>query len=261
MQTPYFPFYPQDWLADPKVAQLNYEERGVYFELLCRAWTFEDGSCSLPDDDSFLCRILNLRPAKWRKLRSVLVDGIAPVFRSVDGRLVNGRLLKEYGKVKEKSRVLSANAKKRWGDESSESATNKKVADANAEHKQCLSDSDTKSDTKTDRQTAMAYFSKYFPAHLSGGAAAKVFIDYGEEMGWDVALEALKRTTAKDKDWSYAAAILRNWSDAGVKSMAGVQVRDDARRKTAVNGPSQPTKRDKWKPASPPTEGKHEQLA
>lgn len=236
MEAPYFPFYPRDWLADSKVSQLTYEEQGVYFNLLCRAWTYEDGSCSLPNDDRLIARIMGLRPAKWAKFRAVLVDGIAPVFRVVGDRLVNGRLLEEYEKLQEKSQIQSANAKKRWGDESPKPATNQQVNDAMAMPTHMPTacptepDADPDTDIKTDRQTAMAYFGKHFPAHLAGGSAAHTFMDYGEELSWPVALEALMRTVSKGKDWNYAAAILRNWSDAHVSSMENVKALDEIRK-------------------------------
>lgn len=43
---PWFKFYAQDWLTDPRVLRLSNEQRGVYLWLLCRQW--HDGS--LPYD-------------------------------------------------------------------------------------------------------------------------------------------------------------------------------------------------------------------
>lgn len=122
MNIPYFSFYPQDWLSEPKVQQLTYEEQGIYFALLCHMWNFanEYGDPSLPNDDKFIQRLLKIRPAKWKKVKAVLVEGIAPVIEVRDGRLVNKRLLKEFKKAKEKSDKAAKAAKKRWKESSSE---------------------------------------------------------------------------------------------------------------------------------------------
>lgn len=128
MNIPYFSFYPQDWLADPKVQQLEYEEKGVYFELLCRMWTYGD-NCTLPDDDRFMCRLLKLRPAKWKKLRAVLVDGVAPVLQVKDGKLFNRRLFAEYTKALQKSRKAAEAARSRWDEPETPEPEEERVGD------------------------------------------------------------------------------------------------------------------------------------
>lgn len=148
MKTPYFPFYPQDWLSDPKVAQLTYEERGIYFDLLCRMWSFADGTCSLPNDDSFICRILNLRPAKWKKVKSILVHSVAPVFYIENNRILNKRLQKEFATAKKKSENNSASIKKRWRDNHSKSLNNKESENTNVSETNY--NTRAQSDTDTD---------------------------------------------------------------------------------------------------------------
>ena len=107
---PYFPWYPKDWQSDGKVRQLSYEERGVYFELLCHMWTY-DGSCSLPDGAGLIRRMLGISAAKWRSIRQVLVEGVGAVLQvNKDGRLVSERLRREWDRATEKSAKAKASA-------------------------------------------------------------------------------------------------------------------------------------------------------
>lgn len=187
MKIPYFQFYPQDYLSDPKCAQLTYEEKGVYIEILCRMWTYQDSSCSLPADDLFLQRILKVRPTKWKKLKSALFEGVAPVLEIKNDRIINKRLFDEHQKVKEKSQKNSDNANKRWGkegikspsehesekkeggyfhnsfasekkysdDESFNALINNDTYDANALGPQCHTESESYTDTDTETKTAV----------------------------------------------------------------------------------------------------------
>lgn len=181
MNAPYFPFYPRDWLADPKVMFLSYDERGVYFQLLCLAWTYGEDTCSLPNDDRALAKLLGLTPEEWARYRQVLVDGDKPVFHSFRGRLVNSRLKLEYEKLREKSKNLSVNAKKRWAKAETDVDTTEQSAAAIAEQKHmqldvqlhefgtCISepelepDSDTKKKTDTESYPSdfLAFWSEY----------------------------------------------------------------------------------------------------
>lgn len=113
MKYPYFQFYPQDWLSDPKVTQLSFEEQGIYFRLLCLMWSLGE-DCSIPDDDKFICRILSMTPGKWKKAKSVLIEGHLPVFFIENNRIFNKRLEKERKKLEEFSKIQSEKAQKRW---------------------------------------------------------------------------------------------------------------------------------------------------
>lgn len=112
MSIPYFAFYPKDWLAD--TGHLSYEERGVYFDLLCHMWVRADASCSLPADDQFLANLLHLPLAKWRKLRTTLIGGPAPVLVVLDGQVVNKRLAQEFAIAQQKSAKATHSARARW---------------------------------------------------------------------------------------------------------------------------------------------------
>jgi uncharacterized protein YdaU (DUF1376 family) len=111
MKLPYFNYYPRDWIADTR--HLTFEQRGVYHDLLCFMWIYGE-DCSLPDEPKTICGLLNLAPAKWRAIRAVLVEGFAPVLRSVHGRLVSKRLQEEFDKANKKSKVRQDAANARW---------------------------------------------------------------------------------------------------------------------------------------------------
>lgn len=58
---PAFLFYPRDYLADPRVLAMTFEERGVYWHLCCLYWTGH----GLPNDPAALARLLQLKPKKF----------------------------------------------------------------------------------------------------------------------------------------------------------------------------------------------------
>lgn len=96
MPLPYFKFYASDWLADPKRSLLTTEEIGAFIELLAHMWTWDDGTCSLPDDDRLIARLLRVNPRTWRRIRRTLVEGETAVLRMNEGRIQSQRLLKEW---------------------------------------------------------------------------------------------------------------------------------------------------------------------
>lgn len=107
MAIPYFPMYAGDWLSDPNVSALNFEEQGVFFHLMCRMW--QNNDCRLPDDDVKISRILKINFGKWMKIKAALAD----VLTYSDGCFYSNRLLAEYEIAKKKSGVNSRIAKNR----------------------------------------------------------------------------------------------------------------------------------------------------
>ncbi len=128
---PYFPFYPQDWLSDPKVALLSLEAQGAYFTLLCQMWVLNE-DCTLRDDDASLARLLRLTPARWRKIRSALIDCYTPLLFVEDGRLISKRLRQEFHKFTEKCAKNKAAAEKRWRGHDAKALETKAPSDASA---------------------------------------------------------------------------------------------------------------------------------
>ncbi len=122
MTSPYFPFYPRDWLLDYKVRCLSWAERAIYFDLLCHLWL--EKTCTLPNDDKYLSKILLIPIAKWRKIKyKLFVQN--EIFLIQNERVFNKRLSKEFEVMQKKVQVQSQNAKKRWSNDGSKPASNK----------------------------------------------------------------------------------------------------------------------------------------
>ena len=84
---PHFPLFPDAYLAD--TAHLSLEEHGAYLKLLMLAWRHP--SCSIPDDDKQLARMVGVSPRVWRRLRPTVME----FWTAQDGRLVQKRLTRE----------------------------------------------------------------------------------------------------------------------------------------------------------------------
>lgn len=89
---PYFPFYPADWIASPKVMCLTLAQQGAYIRVLCALW--QSGDCSIPDDPQKLS-ILSGLPVNE-------VDCLGPFLGPhphKEGAKTNERLMKEWEKA------------------------------------------------------------------------------------------------------------------------------------------------------------------
>jgi uncharacterized protein YdaU (DUF1376 family) len=96
--TPYFPFYPSDYLAD--TGHLTTEQHGAYLLLLIQAWSWGG---TLPNNDKKLALCARLSGRKWAAIR----DDILAYFE-VDGDvIVSRRMQKEYQKSVRKSQLRS----------------------------------------------------------------------------------------------------------------------------------------------------------
>lgn len=113
MKAPYFNFYVSDWLSDTRVRGLDLEAKGAFIELLSHMWALNQ-NCSLPNDDKFLTRLLGIRPAKWQKLKAILLEGHTPVLVIKDGRIYSNRLTKEHTKMVNYCTNQKAKINKRW---------------------------------------------------------------------------------------------------------------------------------------------------
>jgi len=107
---PYFPFYPEDWLNSQQVFYMDLESEGAYIRLLAAMWT-QDGS--IPDCPKWCCNLLRCRPAKWKKIRRILVLE-TKVISAEEGRLFNERLTEEFHRFVTKRTKNSKNSLKRW---------------------------------------------------------------------------------------------------------------------------------------------------
>jgi uncharacterized protein YdaU (DUF1376 family) len=94
---PYFPFYVRDYQCDAKVRLMNYEQRGMYMELLCFAW-YEDPPGTLPGEEEMVGLLLGLSAEVWSE-NKVRVMG---PFELKEGRYRQKRMLEEAGIAKAK---------------------------------------------------------------------------------------------------------------------------------------------------------------
>lgn len=92
---PVLQWWPRDFIVDTR--GLSLEQRGAYRELLDFMWL--QASCSLPDDDAHLARLLSITELRWT---SRIRPAIAPFFVIKDGVWTNRRLAKERAKCIEK---------------------------------------------------------------------------------------------------------------------------------------------------------------
>jgi uncharacterized protein YdaU (DUF1376 family) len=107
MAIPYFPMYAQDWLCDPEVSSLSFEEQGIFFHLMCRMW--QTSTCSLPDDDLKIARMLRLNHNKWQRVK----QSLSSVITFKDGVFFSSRLSAEFSISGKKSKNNSETAKNR----------------------------------------------------------------------------------------------------------------------------------------------------
>lgn len=91
---PALPFFTDAYLADTR--HLTTEEHGAYILLLMCAWRTR--GCMLKDDDRSLARMAGLSPARWRRVRPVLLE----FFTVTDGVWHQGKLSQVYETVAKK---------------------------------------------------------------------------------------------------------------------------------------------------------------
>jgi uncharacterized protein YdaU (DUF1376 family) len=148
--SPYFPFYPTDWLDSHQIFNYTLEQEGAYIRLLAAAWKMGG---SIPDNDRWICNLLRCKPAQWKRIKAVLFaeDG---AFYLENDQWLNQRLSEELKLFREKSQKNVENANKRWN--ATEQSVPKKpnkinnTINAVALQSECYTDTDT--DTDTDKE-------------------------------------------------------------------------------------------------------------
>lgn len=130
MKAPYFPLYVKDFFNDNRVIRLTNEQLGLYMRLLGALWDKEE-ECTLRYDDTYICKLLSIRPAKWEKLKEILFDKDIPLLIEENGRFFSKRLKKEFDAMKSKSNKNSEIAKLKW-EKHHKSLKNIDMHDANA---------------------------------------------------------------------------------------------------------------------------------
>jgi len=107
---PWFPLFVTDWLLDPEVQQLEWDERGIYIDLLCGQW--KDGG--LPADPENVRRTLRGHVSKklWRARVWAALEKFFPL--GADNIRRNPRLEVEREKLGAASQKQRAKAAARW---------------------------------------------------------------------------------------------------------------------------------------------------
>ena len=143
---PSFQFYPGDWKKDPGVQALDYEARGIWFEMLLMMHESEDRGRLLLNGQAMpifaLANILGIDQAKCQaKLKQILEYGVANLDPET-GIISNRRMIRdEANRLKiERLRVIRAEAGRKGGQISSSKKRSKTPA------KQAASSSSSSSD-------------------------------------------------------------------------------------------------------------------
>ena len=94
---PAFQFYPADWRKDPGVQSLDYESRGIWWEIICLMHESDERGVLLlngaPMPEDALCRLLGLDNQKLTStLTTLLTYGVARR-RQEDGALFSKRMV------------------------------------------------------------------------------------------------------------------------------------------------------------------------
>lgn len=104
------------WLTGEDVSGMEYEEKGVYIDLLCIAWS----KVGIPNDPKKLQRMLGLTPAQFKRIWKA----VGPKWEPSGDRLFNERLEKTRKEFHARESVKKARGKKgaeaRWGKKSKE---------------------------------------------------------------------------------------------------------------------------------------------
>lgn len=141
MASPWFRFFPKDYLGDTKVRVLTHQEKGILLDLWC--YCAQDGS--VPSDPAQLARLLKVSTREVSKALSVL----RPFFQEEGGALVSVRLSNEiarYDEVVEKRKQAgSKGGSKRVANAQANASTQ-----AQAELKSCLTEPEPEPEPEKD---------------------------------------------------------------------------------------------------------------
>ncbi len=162
--SPFFQFFPSDWLSSKKMSRMTLEEQGAYMRLLCFTW--DDKDCAIEDDDQAL--------AEFSKLGEKWFDGSGDKIRTCfiqhpekDGFLTHKRLLEERIKQQEmrkkNSKAGKISAKKRvekllGKEKNTETQSKQKAQEVERALKSCSRDVPTKAQQNSTFQFSVFGF-------------------------------------------------------------------------------------------------------
>lgn len=102
----HIPLFPDAYHRD--TTHLTTEEHGAYLLLLMAAWGNDD--CSLPSDEKRLAALAKMPVQKWKKIAPTILE----FWKLENGRLTQGRLLKEWSYVNARRSKRKEAAEARW---------------------------------------------------------------------------------------------------------------------------------------------------
>jgi uncharacterized protein YdaU (DUF1376 family) len=155
-KAPAFQFYPKDYLSDPRVRAMSFEQRGLYWEAISICWL--EGT--LPSDTAELAAILGCPLKKFESLW----PRIALCFQEHGGRLLHKRLDKERKAQAESRDRRTEAARKRWDKEHGEDAL----------HMQSTTSEQSPADTKQCSPSSSSSASSSSTPVTTGGGPALV---------------------------------------------------------------------------------------
>ena len=207
------PFYIGDWRKDPGVQSLDYESKGIWFEILLFMWESERRGLLLLNgskpDDADVANMLGLPLDKFKQTQAKLLSkGVASVEQNT-GALMNRRMfyLNDL-----RSRVGKIGASKR-------------LANASKASKQTLSPSSSISLSVSLKDKRLGAFAppaqEEILAFMNDKNQAQDFYDYYCSNGWKIGGKApMKDWKAAARRWQRhnqkpqtngAPRIIRNW--------------------------------------------------
>jgi uncharacterized protein YdaU (DUF1376 family) len=106
-----FLFFYDQWAGD--TIHLTLAEEGAYIRLIAQL-ARHDGY--VPDQEDYVCRLLRIRPARWRRVRATLIEHPHRRVLAVtdDGRIYSKRLLEELSHAWAAREQRRAAASSRW---------------------------------------------------------------------------------------------------------------------------------------------------
>jgi uncharacterized protein YdaU (DUF1376 family) len=107
---PWYPRFPREFLASNFVARLSYAEKGIYTELMDRAWL--DPHCSIPADREELAKILTGPDATPEAVERVLEKWVPSP--DVEGRLINKTFYGHWRRSEDRAAKARRAVQKRW---------------------------------------------------------------------------------------------------------------------------------------------------
>lgn len=144
---PAFQFYPSDWRKDLRVQSLTFEQRGVWFELLCLMHDSEERGRLVLNSAPISCKILaGLIGIDARKLQQILHVLLKQkvAYQDENGVIYNKRMVED-----ERIRKIRAHAGKKGGNPNLVKQNDKQNSTPSSSSSSSISEEDKSSSVKT----------------------------------------------------------------------------------------------------------------